>query len=697
MGVFVSYSHLDKDKMLHTVSVLENIPDLVVWCDKNLRGGELFIDEIADQILAQEYFFFLLSKNSVKSSFCRQELTFAYNKGRKIVAVVIEDVELPAGVDFCLTGIHHIFYNETDAFKTDVVRSFKEASAVKTEVADTHGDHRNLEKYFVEKSKIKLISKLLTDEKNGSYSLCFEPQNAVIMGLAYELGICAEKDLKKAQLYYHVAAHRGDLDGKYLYAALMAELDPEKEGEYVKQMEEAAEGGSVYALTHYGDLCYDGKKGVACDRDKAVSYWRRAAEKNFPTSLYYMGYAFHAGMSVERDDGLALMYALLAMEQDFPRGYRLMGYLYDNFGNFLEHDFDKAVEFYKKAVEHGDYLSLCYIGNVYFLRESHKDYEKAFRYYAQAVEFADRGEIEAGLPYYRMANWYYYVEGEARDYVAAADFAFKGVERNHANSIKNVAIYCSKIEDETMRLEYLTRAAQLNCRQAEWRMGLSYEDKQTDEGYEKAIECYKAGAEKGCLDCVCRLIAFYSKTLSQPKFAKYNDNLSAIKYYQRFFALSRSEAFEEFRAKKDVGRYYYGYAREYYDSADKTNLETLSIYLRLAMDESELYMGVVASFCHKRYFDKHLRETKICPEVEQGIKLMEMCWEYWEKWTVWFKQIDESAHNLNLGRLKDLESAFKYLMNLYALPGEQQDLKKMSEYSVRLAKIEEFKKEVNNS
>ncbi len=694
MGVFVSYSHLDRDKMLHTLETLGKVPELEIWCDKNLCGGEQFIDEIADQIMAQEYFFFLLSKNSVNSTFCRQELTFAYNKGRKIIAVVIEDVALPAGVDFCLTGIHHIFYSEEDSFDEEVARSFKKSVAKAGH--SFHNDHRPTEKYFVEKANIKLIDKLIKDEQNGAYSVCFEAENAVLIGLAYEQGIHTDIDLKKAQLYYHVAAHRGNLDGQYLYAALMAELNPEKEAEYIKQMEEAAEGGSVYALTHYGDLCNSGDKGVPYDRAKAVEYWRKAADKSFPTALYYMGYAYHTAMSVDRDDGLALMYALLAIEREFPRGYRLMGYLH-YFGNFLEKDYDKAIEYYEKAVEHSDYLSLCYIGNVYYNVKERRDNDKAFRYYAQAAEFADRGEIISGLPYSRVAVCKYYGHGTEQDIVAAADFAFKGAARNHKNSIDNIALYCSQIEDESVRIEYLERAAELNYPQAEWRLGLNFESKKTDEGYQKAIEYYKAGAEKGCLDCVCRLLGLFSKVLSSDETKKYNDSVTAIKYYQRFFALSRSEGFEAFRKKTDVGRYYYGYAYEYYDSADKTNLETLSIYLRLAMDESPNYMGTIASFSHNRYFKKHLRETKLCPEVEEGIKLMDMCWEYWDKWVEWFKTLKPADHKLNFERLDDLASSFRYLMNVYAIPGETQDLKKMGEYSVRLSKIEDFKKQVNNA
>lgn len=86
-SIFVSYSHDD-------VRIAEELADFLkkaydnVWYDKvGLRGGQQWLDEILKQVAACDVFIFLLSNESLASTYCLQELDEAKRLQKYIVPI----------------------------------------------------------------------------------------------------------------------------------------------------------------------------------------------------------------------------------------------------------------------------------------------------------------------------------------------------------------------------------------------------------------------------------------------------------------------------------------------------------------------------------------------------------------------------------------------------------------------------------
>ncbi len=588
--VFVSYAHADIASVEKIIKALKEVPDVKVWYDSNLRGGEHYFSVIAESILKNDYFVFVVSSTSVHSDWCLHELEFAMSEKRKIIAIWIENTDIPAGVKLVIQNTHYIMWTEGDEaeLSENIKRTFAEGYVEVPKAQQTAQDDSPFhgERYFIPVNKTKVIKELLACEKKSQYSRCFEAENAVLLGMAYELGIETEKDLKKAEFYYTVGKHKGSVDAKYLYAALMIESDKSGRKKYLQEMEEAAEEGSVLAMTYLGDNIYDGKWGLPVNKDKAYEWWRKAADKGEPAAMYFMSYGYQYGECFEKDYGLSLMYALSSSEYLFPRAFRTLGRAYEN-GRFVDKDLDKALVYFEKAVSLGDYLSLCYIGGIYYWDK--EEYDKAWEYYCRAEKVAEEGKTKSGLPYRRKGLCYYYGKGVEMDEHKAIEYLFKAVKRNHPYTKKTIAkdIAVSETISIYEKLKYLREACFYQCAEAELRMIFCLRKEEnpdlekindTLDMFDMNLESRKAlvaenskqgrkpnhreldeiiyslarkGAEGGDIDCIKEVCGMESWVLGGDKFANRD---KALKSFQLMFSLANEEDIQAF--------YYYSYAVE---------------------------------------------------------------------------------------------------------------------------------------
>lgn len=596
-NVFVSYAHSDTEVVDKIIKMLKAVPDVQVWYDNNLRGGEHYFSVIAESILKNDYFIFVVSKSSVSSDWCIQELEFAKSEKRKIVAIWVEDTEIPAGVRMVIQNTHYITW--TDGDEDDLLRQLTSTfvdgnvTTVVSQQSSQDDSPFHTERYFLPQAKLKIIKELLNAEKKNQYSKCFEAENAVLLGLAYELGVETEKDLKKAEFYYRVGKHKGDIDAKYLYAALMIETDSKNKKRYLQDMEEAAEEGSVLAMTYLGDNLYDGRWGLPANKEKAYGWWRKAADKGEPAAMYFIAYGYSVGECFEVDYGLSLMYALSSSEYKFPRAFRILGRAYE-YGRFVDKDVDIALDYYQKAVSLGDMLSLCNIGGIYYWDK--EEYKKAWDYYCRAEKAADEGKTKSGLPYRRVGLCYYYGKGVDMDEVKAIEYLLKAVKRNHIYTIERVAKDIAVSETLTIydKIKYLREACIYHCPEAEYRI-ISCLRKEEEPDLEKIgaaldmfdlnLESRKTlcaenaklgrsryyremddiiyslahkGADNGDVYCLKELCSMESWVLGGEKFV---DRDKALRSFQRLFSLAQDEDLEAV--------YYYSYAVEM--SIDREN------------------------------------------------------------------------------------------------------------------------------
>lgn len=572
-NAFVSYAHADMESVNEIINIVRDIPDCNVWYDDNLRGGEHYFSVIAEQILKNEYFIFIVSDASISSSWCIQELEFAMSEKRKIIAIWLDQIELPPGVKFVIQNTHYIFWMNRDAahLSEEIVKSFSEDYySIKGNNSEIDNDDSLFisKRYFVDNKKINAIESLLESEKRNEFTRCFEAENAVLLGIGYELGIGTEKDSKKAEFYYRVGKFKNNLDAKYLYAALKILDDTENRSQYLADMEAAAEDGSILAMVYFGDANYAGSWGMPVDKRKAYKWWKKAAEQGNPVAMYFMSYVYGWDDAVEKDKGIALMYALNSSEYKFPRAFRALGFLYED-GDFVEKNLNKAVEYYNKAIEYGDKLSICYLGRIY--QCDYNNFNKAFECYKQAEKEADEGNIKSGLPYKRVGNCYYYGIGAPVDKKLGIDYYFKAVEKNHESTKNNIV---SKIEDAEdidiyTRVKYLKKACDLNCKDAESAIVFLLQevdnikievineilDLNFENSDEIIIEISRRGADKGQYASLLHLLSYYSFVLGKDEFI---DRQKALDAFRLLFSVDAQGE----NLGKQLCTYYYSYAVE---------------------------------------------------------------------------------------------------------------------------------------
>ena len=97
--IFLSYAHKDKE-LAHSVIKYLQEHNNYVWFDEGIHSGTQWEDVIIGKIKNCWMMVFLVTKNSLASDWCRQELTFAKDIGKKFINVVIGNPAFPDWFNF---------------------------------------------------------------------------------------------------------------------------------------------------------------------------------------------------------------------------------------------------------------------------------------------------------------------------------------------------------------------------------------------------------------------------------------------------------------------------------------------------------------------------------------------------------------------------------------------------------------------
>lgn len=582
-GAFISYSHSDTEQVQLLVDIITKDLQFPAWYDHNLHGGDHYFSIIAERILGYEYFIFVVSRSSVASEFCTMELEFAKSEKRKILAVWLEDFMPPPRIRMVISHTHYIraFALTREGLKQEL-RSALVAEQLSADVVTERPVSERLQegyKYFLKQSEKDEIRNLLQQEAQGRYSVCFQPGSAVLLGMAYELGIHTEKDLLKAEFYYGVAAHKGDSNGEFLRLSLQMEQGKTDLPTAIERMNALAEEGCLLAMVYWGDEVYNGNYGVRVDKATAYRWWKKAAAMGHPEARYYVSYGYRTGDAGVKDPLIALMYAKEAEEDRFPRAFRIQGFLYRK-GEFVEQNFETAIFYYRKAIEHGDMLSYNYLGDLEWDR---KNEEAAVAYYHQAEEHCEAGRIKSGAPYYNLGFSYCKGRGAKKDVLRGIEYYFKGAERGHKSCKKWVAETIFE-ELETPRQKYplLVRASRLDCRWAEYYLG-----KLLDE--QEGLSWLDLGVEKGDVDCMRDVMQYYCFAGANKG---YKDRAKALDVLRLFFSLweeNSKEVAEQSAVIINIAFYYYLYSVELLvdEKNHKPDKEMALHYIRKTLAEEK--------------------------------------------------------------------------------------------------------------
>ena len=122
--IFLSYSRVDRRFVEALADKLRRIYGHDnVWFDEGLHGGDIWWEEILEQIASRDIFIYVLSNDSVQSDYCQAEFTEARRLQKQIITVQARD---RTGLTDELGDIHYINMangvDDADAL-TDLYRS----------------------------------------------------------------------------------------------------------------------------------------------------------------------------------------------------------------------------------------------------------------------------------------------------------------------------------------------------------------------------------------------------------------------------------------------------------------------------------------------------------------------------------------------------------------------------------------------
>lgn len=122
--VFFSYAHADLELVEKIIIGLKQ-KLCRVWYDEGLVPGRSWNDELAEQLLYSEVVVVMLTHNAAESPYIKTEINYAISKGKQILPVLLEDFEMPAGLELMLSSIRLLRLSE----HSDVNRIISEIAA----------------------------------------------------------------------------------------------------------------------------------------------------------------------------------------------------------------------------------------------------------------------------------------------------------------------------------------------------------------------------------------------------------------------------------------------------------------------------------------------------------------------------------------------------------------------------------------
>jgi TIR domain len=105
--VFVSYAHKDGRVVFTELQALHQ-KGVRIWYDEGIDPGNEWPEEIAKALDRAMVFLVFISKVAVESRNVRNEINFALNRGKRFIAIHLEDTQLPPGLELRMGDIQAI-------------------------------------------------------------------------------------------------------------------------------------------------------------------------------------------------------------------------------------------------------------------------------------------------------------------------------------------------------------------------------------------------------------------------------------------------------------------------------------------------------------------------------------------------------------------------------------------------------------
>ena len=389
----------------------------------------------------------------------------------------------------------------------------------------------NLYKKAIEKGNKAIIPQHETIVKNTGSLF-----SSLLLIDCYSNGIGVKKDPKKVSTYQEYAAKGGHVESQYAYALYL--LNTKQADKAVYWFKAAADKGNVGAAYYYGNLMFNGM-GIAQDKQKGIQYIAKAADKHFPMAYARLAQIYYSGDGVEKDFAKAFVFAKEGAVRNNPTAQWVLAMCYIK-GQGTQQDYflgtqwlaetiltrGKDIDSFLKSEAEESYVQYLTGLKKYYVE---KDYAGAIAIFTKV----DKAKVAEGKTMLGVCtgNRNYDKKNEKK--------AVKYLEKAVANSL--VANYylsamyetgtgCN--EDKAKALELLEKAADGGIAYAQCKLGDMYMNGSgVTRDYTKAAKYYLlAEAQNHLTNAAARNLAdCYSKKISAlPDLDKAKERIAAL-------------------------------------------------------------------------------------------------------------------------------------------------------------------------
>ncbi len=256
----------------------------------------------------------------------------------------------------------------------------------------------------------------------------------------------------------------------------------------------AADKGNAQAMANLG-IMYKKGEGVTKDYTEALKWLRKAADQNNSTGQCALGEMYQNGYGVTQDNYEALKWFRKAADQKNGTAYAWMGYMYE-FGHGVTKDLSQAKAWYQKGADVGDDYSKNKLKESQFANVS----SSSSTYSSSSSSSSYDAEIEG-----KTAS-------EICDLGYAYDTGTSGKSKNVQKAVK-----------------YYRIAAERGNATGQTNLGIMYrEGRGVTKDIAEAIKWFRKAADQGSANGQCSLGLLYYNGTGVTK-----DNYEAVKWFRK--------------------------------------------------------------------------------------------------------------------------------------------------------------------
>ncbi len=296
------------------------------------------------------------------------------------------------------------------------------------------------------------------------------PEALYLLGFAYETGKGVDTSRENALNYYRKAVAAKQKDAAYRLSFILLASDKEEDrNQALETLETTAKDDPTVAGRILGEAYLQGRFGKTPDPEKAISWWKRAADAGDTASLLFLA-RFYEGQfgfpEMKNSKEVIASYSKAAGQADagamVALGSRLLS------GDEKTRDEAKGREWLKKAIDAKEYSAYLALGD--FEENVKKNLKAALAEYERGK---DVGQIDCML---RTADFYLQGKGVEKDSARGLALLEKAAEAGNPTANYRLAVqsFSGEKPDLLKGYKHLLAAANGNMAEAQKELGLLY-------------------------------------------------------------------------------------------------------------------------------------------------------------------------------------------------------------------------------